>query len=155
MREHVVVGLLGKRYRHYPGPVRRGPVALAAPCGIGLVEDEAVPEQEFRESLPAHFRSSRASSRARVRSRATGSNQALAIVRPNPRDLHAAGALNAFMSCSCRLSYRHLQAADELVEVACLVLAYRAGLDWQPVYLVAVFFHISDGFLVNLWSTQQ
>ena len=53
MREHVVVGLLGKRYRHYPGPVRRGPVALAAPCGIGLVEDEAVPEQEFRESLPA------------------------------------------------------------------------------------------------------
>ena len=39
VREHVVVGLLGKLDRPYPGPVRGGPVLLPLPLGVRLAED--------------------------------------------------------------------------------------------------------------------
>ena len=53
VREHVVVRLLGERYRSYPRPVRGGPVALPAPGRGGLAERVSVPEQELRQPLLA------------------------------------------------------------------------------------------------------
>ena len=51
--EHLVVGLIGKRYRPYPGPVGGGPVLPPLPLGVRLAEDEPVPEQELRQPLLA------------------------------------------------------------------------------------------------------
>ena len=53
VREHVVVGPLGERYRPYPRPVRGGPVLLPLPPGVRLAEDEPVPQQELRQPLLA------------------------------------------------------------------------------------------------------
>ena len=51
--EHFVVGLVGKRYRPYPGPVGGGPVLPPLPLGVRLAEDEPVPQQELRQPLLA------------------------------------------------------------------------------------------------------
>ena len=51
--EHLVVGLLGKRYQPYPRPVRGGPVLLPLPPGVRLAEGEPVPQQELRQPLLA------------------------------------------------------------------------------------------------------
>ena len=53
VREHVVVRLLGKRYRPDPGPVGGGPVALPAAGRGGLAERVSVPEEELRQPLLA------------------------------------------------------------------------------------------------------
>ena len=53
VREHVVVRLLGKRYRLYPRPVRGGPAALPAAGRGGLAEHASVPEEELRQPLLA------------------------------------------------------------------------------------------------------
>ena len=53
VREHVVVRLLGKRYRLYPRPVRGGPAALPAAGRGGLAERVSVPEEELRQPLLA------------------------------------------------------------------------------------------------------